>query len=66
VNVDNVVIRTAVRAIACAVIAFLPIAVQAGVAPAPFPGLGANGAVFASPDGFGAARAKSQDCLLYT
>jgi len=29
--------------------------------PAPFPGLGANGAVLASPDGFGAARAKTQD-----
>jgi hypothetical protein len=57
----NVVIRTATRAIASAVIAFLPIAAQAGIAPPPFTGLGANGSVFASPDGFGAARAKTQE-----
>jgi hypothetical protein len=57
----NVVIRTAARAIACAVVALLPIAAQAGVAPPPFTGLGANGSVFASADGFGAARAKTQE-----
>jgi len=48
-------------AIASAVIAFLPIAAQAGVAPPPFTGLGLNGSVFTSPDGFGAARAKTQE-----
>jgi hypothetical protein len=57
----NVVIRTAMRAIACAAVAVLPIAAQAGIAPPPFTGLGANGSVFAPPDGFGAARAKTQD-----
>jgi hypothetical protein len=55
----NVVIKTAMRAIACAVVALLPIAAQAGVAPPPFTGLGLNGSVFTSPDGFGAARAKT-------
>jgi len=55
------VIRTATRAIASAVIALLPIAAAAGIAPPPFTGLGANGSVFASPDGFGAARAKAQE-----
>jgi len=35
--------------------------VSLGVAPPPFTGLGANGSVFASPDGFGAARAKTQE-----
>src|SRR4051812_41839284 len=49
------------RAIACAVVAFLPVAAQAGVAPPPFTGLGVNGSVFTSPDGFGAARAKTQE-----
>jgi hypothetical protein len=57
----NVVIKTATRAIACAVVAFLPISAQAGIAPPPFTGLGVNGSVFASPDGFGAARAKIQE-----
>ena len=67
----NVVIKTATRAIACAVVAFLPLTTQAqfamhrpvslGIAPPPFTGLGMNGSVFASPDGFGAARAKTQD-----
>jgi hypothetical protein len=57
----NVVIRTAMRAIACAAVAFLPIAAQAGVAPPPFTGLGANGSVFTSADGFGAARAKTEE-----
>lgn len=57
----NVVIKTATRAIACAAVAFLPIGAQAGIAPPPFTGLGANGSVFASADGFGAARAKTQD-----
>ena len=57
----NAVIRTATRAIASAVVAFLPIAAQAGVAPPPFTGLGVNGSVFTSPDGFGAARAKAQE-----
>jgi hypothetical protein len=57
----NVVIRNAVRAIACAVVAVLPIAAKAGIAPPPFTGLGVNGSVFTSPDGFGAARAKAQE-----
>jgi len=71
----NVVIKTATRAIACAVFAFLPIAAQAqfpmhrsaspivslGIAPPPFTGLGVNGSVFAPPDGFGAAHAKTQE-----
>jgi hypothetical protein len=49
------------RAIACAAVAVLPVAAQAGIAPPPFTGLGANGSVFAPPEGFGAARAKTQD-----
>jgi len=57
----NAVIRTATRAIVCVVAAFLSIAAEAGVTPPPFTGLGANGSVFTSPDGFGVARAKTQE-----